>query len=276
MYENLPLLQIIPTAQILLHEEFDAKRVEPLVREIRKRKIITNPPIVAPIAGRRAYVVLDGANRVMAARALGLPHVLAQVVDYKDPQIVLSKWDHVVMHFSDEEFFTRLLQIGGVEIHRATLASARRALDRREIFCYFHHRDWGTAALRRARRASSEVRLLCAITGIYKDRASILRVQLRARTPRELTLDDAFLLAFPTFTKRDIVRCAVSASEKLPTGISRHIIPNRALKVNFPIEVLRSRKSIAEKTLALQALVADRARRKAIRHYTEATYIYDE
>jgi len=276
MYDNLPHLQIVPTAQILLHEEFDTKRVEPLAAEMRRCSVITNPPIATPIPNRRAFALLDGANRVMAAHQLGLPHMLVQVVDYKDPHIVLSKWDHVVTHFSDEEFFTRLLQIGGIEIHRATLASARRGLEQREIFSFFHHRDWGTAALRRARGAPSDVRLLCAITGIYKDRASILRVQLRARTPRELSLDDAFLLAFPTFTKRDIVRCSVSVTEKLPTGISRHIIPNRALKVNFPIEILRSRRSIAEKTLALQALVADRARRKAIRHYTEATFLYDE
>jgi hypothetical protein len=276
LYDNLPSLQIVPTERIFLHEEVDANRVDPLGKEMRKRKVITNPPLVAPVAGRNAFVLLDGANRVMAALQIGLPHMLVQVVDYRDASIVLSKWDHVVTHFSDEEFFTQLLQIRGIDLHRATLASARRALERREIFCFFHHRDWGTAAMSRAPRAASEVSLLRAITGIYKDRASILRVQLKARTPRELTLEDAFLLAFPTFTKRDIVRCALSPSEKLPTGISRHIIPNRALKVNFPIEVLRSRKSVAEKTLALTALVAERARHKSIRHYTEATFIYDE
>jgi hypothetical protein len=276
MFDNLPVLRIVPAAQIRLHEEFDIQRVGPIRDEMRRQRILTNPPIVAPIPGRRAFAVLDGANRVMAARSLGLPHVLVQVVDYHDRSIVLSKWDHVVVHFSDEEFFTRLLQLEGVKLHRATLAAARRKLAAREVFCFFHHRDWGTVTLGRARRAPSDVHLLRAITGIYKDRAAILRVQLKARTPSELRLEDAFLLAFPTFAKRDILRCAASPDDKLPTGISRHIIPNRALKVNFPLDVLGSRKSLAEKALALQALVADRVRRKAIRHYTEATFLYDE
>lgn len=276
MFDNLPDLRIVPARSVHLHEEFDVRRVEPIGEEMRERGILTNPPIVAPIPRHDAYAVLDGANRTMAARSLGLPHILVQVVDYKDPSIVVSKWDHVVLHFSSEEFFTRLLQIEGIEPVRLSLAAARVALCERRIFSFFHHRDWGTVGLRRSRRAASAIALLRAVTGIYKDRASILRVQLRAKTPRELTLEGAFLVAFPRFTKRDILRCALSPDDKLPTGITRHIIPNRALKVNFPIGVLRSRKALADKTLALDALIAERARHKAIRHYTEATFVYDE
>ena len=36
------------------------------------------------------------ANRVTAASALGLVHVVAQVVDYDDPALALDTWHHLV------------------------------------------------------------------------------------------------------------------------------------------------------------------------------------
>lgn len=274
--DGLPVLRVVPTREIHLHEEFDTERVEGIAREMRRRNVLTNPPIVAPIAGHRAYVLLDGANRVMAARHLALPHLLVQIVDYADPAIALSKWDHLVLNFSDQEFFEALEAIPGLERRPASLATARDMLDASGTFCYVHHPERGTIALRPSPRTGSEVRLLRAITGIYKDRGTILRVLVNAKLPEELDEQGSFVVMFPTFTKHDIVRCALSPDEKLPTGISRHVIPNRALRVNLPLAVLRSKKRLAEKNRALEALICERSKRNAIRHYTEATTIYDE
>ncbi len=276
LFEHLPVLRVVPTREIHLHEEFDAERVDAIARAMRRDRVLTNPPIVASVPGGKAFALLDGANRVMAARRLGFPHFLVQVVEYGDPAIVLSKWDHLVRNFSGEEFFAALDRIPGLERRPASLADARDTLAARGAFCYVHHGARGTVALSPASRTESEVKLLRAITGIYKDRGTILRVLVNATLPEEIDDADAFLLMFPTFTKDDIVRCALSRHEKLPTGISRHVIPNRALRVNLPLSLLRSAKSVAEKNRALEAHVADRARRNAIRHYTEATFIYDE
>jgi hypothetical protein len=270
------VLRVVPTREIHLHEEYDAARVGALASAMRRDRVITNPPIVASVPGRKAFALLDGANRVMAARSLGFPHFLVQVVDYDDPAIVLSKWDHLVRNFSDEEFFAALERIHGLVRRPASLADARDTLAARGTFCYVHHARRGTVALSPASRTESEVRLLRAITGIYKDRGSIVRMLLSGSVPEEIGDPSALLLMFPTFTKEDIVRSALSRNEKLPTGISRHVIPNRALRVNLPLALLRSSKSIAAKNRALEAHVAERARRNAIRHYTEATFIYDE
>jgi hypothetical protein len=123
---------------------------------------------------------------------------------------------------------------------------------------------------------AAEVKALRDITGIYKDRASILRIHLTAETTQELSDYEGFIVAFPTFAKADIVRCALSPDDRLPTGISRHTIPLRALRVNLPLSLLRSSKPLTEKNRLLHNFIAEKARSNRIRLYNEPTYIYDD
>ena len=42
--------------------------------------------------GSGRYIVLDGANRITAIQSLGVPHILAQVVDSDDPGFNIASW----------------------------------------------------------------------------------------------------------------------------------------------------------------------------------------
>ncbi|MFN0152340.1 MAG: ParB N-terminal domain-containing protein [bacterium] len=279
MLADLPNLKIVPTASIHLHEEFDEQRAVGLGAKMRKAGILTNPPIVAAIPRKREYVVLDGANRVTAAARIRLPTLLVQLVDYDDAEIVLSNWAHVVRGFPAAKFFSEAQALYGARIDAAPFADARRELANRRISCFFHHKDRGTFVLRRVTTRGSdatEVKALRDITGIYKDRASIVRIPLTAENAKDLAVYDGFVVAFPTFSKADIVRCAVRPDDRLPTGISRHTIPLRALRVNLPLSVLRSSKPLTEKNRILDAFIARKARTSSIRLYNEPTFIYDD
>ena len=98
---DIPDLLIVPADALLLHEDVDIRRVEPLVERLRMDGLLKNPPVVAPVAGRdadgcenRRYVILDGANRTTALWKLGAPHHLVQVVDYRE--VELGTWGHLV------------------------------------------------------------------------------------------------------------------------------------------------------------------------------------
>jgi hypothetical protein len=93
---ELPDLRILPVSSLLLHEQHDAQRSEPLAMRLAADGILRNPPIVAPIPGEPRFAVLDGANRVAALMSLGIPHVVAQVVDYEDEELILDTWYHLV------------------------------------------------------------------------------------------------------------------------------------------------------------------------------------
>ena len=77
---DIPQLLILPADFLVLHEEVEAQRVEPLVERVQVDGFLKNPPIAAPIdcplgcQGR--HVILDGANRTTALWELEAPHHL--------------------------------------------------------------------------------------------------------------------------------------------------------------------------------------------------------
>ncbi len=92
----LPDLRVLPTRSLLPHEVSDPRRVEKLSKRILEGGILKNPPIVAAIPGAAQFVVLDGANRTAAFAHVGINHIIAQVVSYDDPGVVLDTGYHVV------------------------------------------------------------------------------------------------------------------------------------------------------------------------------------
>jgi ParB-like chromosome segregation protein Spo0J len=100
----LPDLRMLPTENLIPHEEVDPRRVERLCQRLQSERLLKNPPLVASIPDTERYVILDRANRTMALVAMGIPHVVAQVVDYQNPEIILDTWYHVVSGLDIQEF----------------------------------------------------------------------------------------------------------------------------------------------------------------------------
>src|SRR5690606_18867749 len=84
----LPDLRIVSASTLHPHEEHDSQRLLPLVERFRAEDYIINPPIVAPM-GASQFVILDGANRCHAFRALEYPHMLVQVAAYESGYVEL-------------------------------------------------------------------------------------------------------------------------------------------------------------------------------------------
>jgi hypothetical protein len=68
----------------------------------------------------------------------------------------------------------------------------------------------------------------------------------------------------------------VSQGHRLPAGVTRFTISPRALRVNYAIEKLASDRGLEEKNDDLHSFLKERAARKGIRYYAEATVLYDE
>src|SRR5512137_70699 len=111
---EIPRLQFVAAGDLVLHEQHDASRTNPLAERLRRDRVLKNPPVVAPINGDARFVVLDGANRTTALAQLGVPHVVVQVVDYDDPELVLDTWYHLVSGFPRAEFNRLLEELIGV------------------------------------------------------------------------------------------------------------------------------------------------------------------
>lgn len=277
MVPNLPDLRIIPLDLLVPHEQHDAQRSLPLAERLRAEAILRNPPVVAPLGGDDPrFVILDGANRHAAAAAIGLPHLLVQVVDYDDPELKLETWYHVVIACPQETLTGTLDAVPGLVRAPATLLHARAVLARRETLAYVVYPGNQVDLLNVAGDLRARTGALNAIVDGYKGCARLARTTTdQVQAVRRLYEDVTAVVVFPNYQPAEIVELARDAV-RLPAGITRHVIPWRALRVNYPLEKLAEDRPLAEKTAALQAWLQRKLVDKQIRHYAESSVLFDE
>jgi len=68
----------------------------------------------------------------------------------------------------------------------------------------------------------------------------------------------------------------VQDGARVPSGITRHIIPQRALNINIPLDVLAAGWGLERKRGWLHDWLMERMAANAIRYYAESTFSFDE
>ncbi len=275
---DIPALLILPADALILHEEVDPRRVEPLVRRLQADGLLKNPPIAAPIdgpvGGQCRHVILDGANRTSALWKLETPHHLVQAVDYHEVQ--LDTWGHLITGIP-RGVFAQALADAGLEMEPTTRQDARRRLARREIAASITDPDGDVLVVLGAGSLASETEALRRLSSVYNGRSVIHRVKTDHMADLLPYYDNVTaLIRFPRYAPDDILRLADDGG-KLPTGITRHIIHGRALRVNLPLSVLMDEgRTTAQKNEWLRDWIKAKLAGREIRYYQESTFLFDE
>lgn len=273
---DMPKLRVVAVSDLLLHEQHDGQRTGPLVQRLQSDGILRNPPIVAPIGGEQAYVVLDGANRVTAMRSLQIDHIAVQVVDYEDTELILDCWHHLVNGLSSEQFRRNLAEVAGVQLEATELAHAQAQLARREVLAFVQYPDGEVWGIHARGNLHERTQRLNDIVDAYKSRGRIFRTSTH-HLPTLLPLHDdvAALVVFPRFAPAEIVDLA-RIGACLPAGITRHLIPGRALRINLPLEVLADNQGVEQKNAWLDQWIRQKLSTRSARYYQESTFMFDE
>jgi hypothetical protein len=268
---ELPELHMVPLEEIVLHEDPDMERVARLVDRFSADGVLKNPPVVGRSPGHR-YIVLDGANRVTALRKLNYTHVLVQALDLFDPGLQLESWHHAIEHVTADELLSHAAGVEGVTpvegedphiSHPSVLARFR-----------FPHRS--SVTLLGGEDLLERVRQLHGITRVYHrfssfDRVSYSGMDHLLRNYRGFT----GLISFRRFSLEDL-QTVTNRDLTVPSGITRILLPKRALRFNLQLEILRAGLSLEEKETWLQQTIREKVAEKAIRFYREPTFFFDE
>jgi len=273
---EMPDLRVVPVAELLLHEQHDQQRSDPLLQRLQNDGVLKNPPIVAPVDGEQRYVVLDGANRVTAMQALGIGHIAVQVVDYEDAELILDTWHHLVKGIGAEHFKGMLQAVQGVKTELADAAHARALLARREILAFVEYLNGEVWTLHASGDLHQRSQRLNDIVDLYRVQGRIFRANTNHLPALLPFYDDvAALVVFPRFAPAEIIDLA-RVGACLPAGITRHVIPRRALRINLPLTVLSSAASLPEKNAWLVDWLKQKMASKTVRYYHESTFLFDE
>ena len=269
---ELPELHIVALDDVVMHEAPDIERVARLVDRFSADGVLKNPPVVGRADGQRRRIVLDGANRVTALRMLDYRHVLVQEIDLADPGLILESWHHAIEHLSPEELLTHARSVTGVSVREGE----ETTLETPDALARFRFADGSTAALSGAEDLMERVAQLHAVTQAYHrfayfDRVSYTDMDHLRQNYRNFTA----LVSFPLFSRRDLLQ-VTGNDRRVPSGITRVLLPKRALCFNLQLEILRAGLSLEEKEAWLQQTIREKVAAKSIRFYREPTFFFDE
>lgn len=282
---ELPRLAIVGIDEILFHEEIEPARLRRVAARLEEDGLLRHPPIVGGSARGKKMLLLDGAHRTMALKELGLRHALVQIVLYDDRLVELQRWHHLLNLEDPDRFLARVARIPGVATagHRPAAGAspfhtrkgqiAQIVLPDRSSLTLLPESGVDRSDRRWLDCAAAVLREMCTI---YKERGFLDRISYDEFDWLEANYA-AFsgLVIFPQFTKEEIGRVARS-KEKLPAGITRHLIPTRALRVNLPLWLLSRRLPLEEMNRRLVETILARIQDSRIRFYSESTFSFDE
>jgi hypothetical protein len=235
-------LSIVTCASVRPHEIADSAREERIERRLRHDGQLRDPLMVGAVPGLEGYVLLDGTNRLRALNNLALPLVLVQVLDYADPHAVhLRTWCHAAS-LPIEDLLAVARTLPGIEVVPLAPLGAPDALAESTTLALLLQGN-RRFALVRADTAVPRPRQLRLLVDSYEhmmsredcDPEAVEEHAIRLASARE---DPATLVAFPAFTRSQVVDMAMNA-RTIPAGITRHVIHSgRILRVNVPLDLL--------------------------------------
>jgi len=259
-------LRIVDRADVLLHEQTDPQRVERLVQALRNDAFLRNPPIVAEANGR--FVVLDGATRTTALSSLDCRHLVVQVVPYTT-HVKLEAWYHLL------PLPTAGVVIKGLEDQGAvSLASARESLEHRHAVAAIVVNEQEAYLLQPTERAANAaLRDLVHSYGSFGEVHRIVHDDLQSVVRSEQSV--GAVVVFPQWRPEEIISAATS-NDLLPAGITRHVIPGRALNINVSLDILQLDATIEAKSEWLERWLTQKILAKKVRFYHESVFVFDD
>ncbi|HAX48368.1 MAG TPA: hypothetical protein PK605_07430 [Ignavibacteria bacterium] len=263
-------LKLLPSMAVALHEECEDNRYSRLVERFNDEHVLYNPLIVANHSG--SYILIDGANRFEALKQIGCKAILAQLVDYASSDVVLKSWYHFVSFMTIEE----LIEFAaGNKLITASLTDIRKPESKNELIV--HSTSGKVLSVMLSGDLETMLGELSALNRFYDEKYSYTRIDSDTDISRikELSPDEGLLFVFPELSKDDIVKIA-GLQQKLPAGISRHLIPNRVLHIKILIDALQTDENIDKRNEELQKHIQHKIDSKKVRLYREPILVFDE
>jgi|SRR5690606_2192405 len=276
-----PVLRLVPVQSVRFHEHPERRRTEKLLARLSSEKMLRNPPIVAAM-GPAEYLLLDGANRVSAFRDLGLSHIPVQVVDYGDDEIQLRRWHHLLLEGGALDLRSAYATIEGITLKPVVQSEVFRRLELGEVFAALVDETqscWGLFPERPDDRYDLHIllRVLESVVRAYEGQIQLERIKLAdpSDIPQVFSGRDHQLVLFPHFSKSELVQL-VAQDMRIPTGITRHVIPGRALGLNLELGFLSELEDEQAKMEHFRRYLDQLQLEGRIRFYQESVYILNE
>ena len=268
-------LELLKISEIKLHETTECNRLRNIFDRISKSKYLMNPVIVGKI--HNEYLLIDGANRLSTLKEIGCKLAIAQVIDYMNTKIKLKKWNHLVYKLSINDLAGFCLD-NNLTFHPMSYTSACNI--QRKGFHFVIATDINqeaTILIELSKNFQKFTEELNKFSKFYFGKYEFDRSEeeISIKEIKKLTRKKGTIIEYPRFNKNQIIKIT-NSSQKLPAGITRHILDNRVLHVRYELSRLMDDKDIEQKKKDLERYLINKIDKNKVRQYRESVIVFDE
>lgn len=282
-------LEVVALDDVYVHEGVVDRWVERIADFMQHDGIMKNPIVVAEaeVEGSHKYVVLDGMHRVQSMRILGAPDILVYKSNYWSEQVRLESWDGLLLDPPPVDALLAAVRDERIEAIRLVgssddvQAEARARVYGRELAMALVCRDGQHIGLR-VRPSAEEpaieviVRTLRAVEDTL-DGTSVRAVYApssRSGSDYAMQPCEALFLR-PRFSKQEVLERTL-AGKLFPRKSTRFLVPERPLRVDFHLTVLKAALDLPTKNQLLRDHVQWCWQNNMVRYYPEPVYVFGD
>lgn len=273
--ENYFNLQILRISDIKLHETTENYRFRNVFERITRDRFLLNPVIVGKSGDD--YILIDGANRLKSLIESGCKLVIVQIVDYLDSGIKIKNWNHLIYEF-DINLIKDFCSKNNLEFRHKGFYSAEMLIRFRPNFISVTDiSNSFTNVIKLSEDFEEMIYQMNSFTGLYFNLYDFDRSEneISISDLKKYTRKSGLLAEFPKFGKKKILKVA-NGINKIPAGITRHILVNRVLHIKYDLELLLDDKDIGDKNRKLNEYLIEKIDNNKVRQYTESVIVFDE
>lgn len=267
---ELPRLHAVTIDGLIFHEEPDIFRVKELIDELSESGILNHPPVVMNVNNFGKKIIIDGANRITALQKMGLKRIIVQEVNIPEPRLKLDRWHHVLEKIHPSILLDFANSIDGLKLKKSSSITSHKYL-----FCIrfsennFYYAFGYDDLIKQIRQLKKFTE--CFKNHSYRDRVSYTNLNYLRNNYRRFSA----LIMYRPLTVDQVVRTALKGVT-LPSGITRFLLPKRALHCNIRLDFLQKEISLDEINQEFDDFITNKIRNKRIRFYREPTFHFDD
>jgi hypothetical protein len=257
-------LEVLATGDLWPLTQAPPLAVERLALAMGRDRIQRHPLLVTNVGNR--CIVLDGNARLAAARQIGLPDLLVQVVPQDRLRSPLSVYPLMVLNVQDEEIRRVTREAFDTDPAGSGAALELRYRGGQRLACHppAGRPEWLWQVFSR---------IVNALRGVA-DLEPVPKAEAWADTHQWPQVARALLVPPPLST--EVLGRIAEAEIQLPSGVLHTASPRRILGLNLSLDVLMTNVPRSEKTAFVRELVRLRQSERRIHFYDSPIYLFED
>ena len=259
-------LEIVPVEDLKIHEQ----TVEQNLTALRETMLNLGKLVDPLIVDKKHKIVLDGNHRRMVLEILKSENAVCQMVDYSDTSIHIGGWHIATQELSFDKIKGESVGFeqgfGALQSMDASFMAIAK-VNGKKMCKLIPSQEKKLEAIN-----AQQEELICSWLGMGpQEKPNNGQLMFIEDNRAETYLDSGYtVLARKIFSKNEVIKEAL-AGRPLPPKSTRHMIPNRIVRLNFRLGYLNESPESA--SILLREMVKKRVKYGSARYYTEPVIV---